>query len=291
MPPSTRYRNATAIIQTKNSATDSTSETFSALHGSIRRICMLARTGPRGWVPTWTRPVGAAGRLGGSDVVRSAGGLRCGGRGIGPGQVRQLAGVGLVGDQLVARRGHGLLRFLGCGGRRCGRRRGRPARDEAVEPGVDTGGVTGGAARGRSPARPGSPAGPLRWLGRARRAPLPRRDVGGVGDPAGGRTGRRRAGPRRRVAERPAVMPEPAAEPLPLPGPSPVRGYPGSFGELTYGSLAQVVTSRRARRLRLPGPPRRCAQWQPVCRPHPGSSSEHPWSAARPCEPGEPRSG
>jgi hypothetical protein len=52
MPPSTRYRNATAIIHTKNCATDNTSDTFSVLHGSIRRICMLARTGPLCRVPT-----------------------------------------------------------------------------------------------------------------------------------------------------------------------------------------------------------------------------------------------
>ena len=54
MPPSTRYRNATAIIQTKNNATDSTNETFNVLHGSMRRICMLARTGPRARADTWT---------------------------------------------------------------------------------------------------------------------------------------------------------------------------------------------------------------------------------------------
>src|ERR1700758_3430724 len=54
MPPSTRYRNATAIIQTKKSATDNTSDTFSTLHGSTRRTCRLARTGPLVRVPTWT---------------------------------------------------------------------------------------------------------------------------------------------------------------------------------------------------------------------------------------------
>jgi hypothetical protein len=46
MPPRTRYRNATAIIQMKNNATDRTAETLSTLHGSTRRICILARTGP-----------------------------------------------------------------------------------------------------------------------------------------------------------------------------------------------------------------------------------------------------
>ena len=63
MPPSTRYRNATAIIQTKNSATDSTSDTFSALHGSTLRICIPARTGPVcRRVPTWMRLVAGPGR-------------------------------------------------------------------------------------------------------------------------------------------------------------------------------------------------------------------------------------
>ena len=56
MPPSTRYRNATAIIQTKNNATDSTSDTFNVLHGSTRRICMLARSGPGVRDDTWMRP-------------------------------------------------------------------------------------------------------------------------------------------------------------------------------------------------------------------------------------------
>src|SRR5262245_4715933 len=31
-----------------------------------------------------------------------------------------------------------------------------------------------------------------------------------------------------------------AGEPLALPGASPARGYPGSFGELTYGSLTSL---------------------------------------------------
>src|SRR6185369_11095817 len=85
MPPSTRYRNATAIIHTKNSATDSTSDTFRVLHGSTRRICMLARTGPLCLVPAWTRLAAWLGRLAGSAVVRSGAGLRCcGGRGFGP---------------------------------------------------------------------------------------------------------------------------------------------------------------------------------------------------------------
>gem|GEM_PF-4377955 len=40
--------------------------------------------------------------------------------------------------------------------------------------------------------------------------------------------------------DRDAPSPAPLPEPLVPPGPSPVRGDPGSFGELTYGSLAQV---------------------------------------------------
>ena len=46
---------------------------------------MLARVpGRADEVSACTRPVGAAGRFGGSVVVRSIGGLRCGGRGTGP---------------------------------------------------------------------------------------------------------------------------------------------------------------------------------------------------------------
>jgi hypothetical protein len=68
IPPSTRYRNATAIIQMKNNAMDNTSDTFKTVHGSTRRICMLARTGPRR-AATWTRApepedVATAGGLG-----------------------------------------------------------------------------------------------------------------------------------------------------------------------------------------------------------------------------------
>ena len=44
---------------------------------------------------------------------------------------------------------------------------------------------------------------------------------------------------------------------------------------------------RRLRRRLL----RRCARWLTVCRPHPGSSTERPWSAAPPCAPGAPRCG
>src|SRR5436305_14329231 len=85
MPPSTRYRNATAIIHTKNSATDNTNDTFSVLHGSIRRICMLARTGPLCRVPACRRLVAVV-RLTGSEDGRGSGaGLRgCGERGDGP---------------------------------------------------------------------------------------------------------------------------------------------------------------------------------------------------------------
>src|SRR3954468_9843918 len=74
MPPSTRYKNATAIIHTKNRATDNTSDTFSALHGSTRRIYMLARTGPLWRVPTWMRLVAVV-RLTGSDDGRSGAGF------------------------------------------------------------------------------------------------------------------------------------------------------------------------------------------------------------------------
>src|SRR5581483_3021755 len=85
MPPSTRYRNATAIIQTKNSATDNTSDTFSVLHGSIRRICMLARTGPRARPETWMRLVGRpAADVDDVSGPRSGIGLRCAGRGAPP---------------------------------------------------------------------------------------------------------------------------------------------------------------------------------------------------------------
>src|ERR1700754_241908 len=81
MPPSTRYRNATAIIHTKNSATDNTSDTFSVLHGSILRICMLARIGPLGLLPTCVRGVPGV-RLAGSADGRDSGALRgCGDRG------------------------------------------------------------------------------------------------------------------------------------------------------------------------------------------------------------------
>src|ERR1700759_4403426 len=83
MPPSTRYRNATAIIQTKNNATDSTSDTFRVLHGSTRRICMLARSGPGVRDDTWIRPSDRTGAVIGSSP-RSATGFRCPPRGIGP---------------------------------------------------------------------------------------------------------------------------------------------------------------------------------------------------------------
>src|ERR1700726_1485035 len=79
MPPRTRYRNATAIIQTKNSATDSTSDTLSTLHGSTRRICMLARTGPLVGGRTCIRFVRASDT--GSPPGRSGAGLFRGGRG------------------------------------------------------------------------------------------------------------------------------------------------------------------------------------------------------------------
>src|SRR6202045_4911359 len=79
MPPRTRYRNATAIIQTKNSATDSTSDTLSTLHGSTRRICMLARTGPLVGGRTCIRFVRADDT--GSPPGRSGAGLFRGGRG------------------------------------------------------------------------------------------------------------------------------------------------------------------------------------------------------------------
>src|ERR1700722_4766696 len=83
MPPSTRYRNATAIIQTKNNATDSTADTFKVLHGSTRRICMLARTGPTGRDDTWMRPSDRTGAVIGTSG-RSFADLRCPARGIGP---------------------------------------------------------------------------------------------------------------------------------------------------------------------------------------------------------------
>src|SRR6202140_1198776 len=79
MPPRTRYRNATAIIQTKNSAPDSTSDTLSTLHGSTRRICMLARTGPLVGGRTCIR-FGRADDMG-SPPGRSGAGLFRGGRG------------------------------------------------------------------------------------------------------------------------------------------------------------------------------------------------------------------
>src|ERR1700757_4488130 len=80
MPPRTRYRNATAIIQTKNNATDSTSETLSTLHGSTRRICMLARTAPLVGGPTCTRPDrAAAASLPGRFAGLERGGPRGGG--------------------------------------------------------------------------------------------------------------------------------------------------------------------------------------------------------------------
>src|ERR1700712_92120 len=82
MPPSTRYRNATAIIHTKNSATESTSETLSTLHGSSRRICMLARTGPVDLFVTWFRGV-RTGLGPGSGPKGWVAGLR-GDRGAGP---------------------------------------------------------------------------------------------------------------------------------------------------------------------------------------------------------------
>ena len=85
MAPSTTYRNATAIIQTKNSATLSSRETFSALHGS---------TGAPAWSPAPT--AGAAGPdpmrvvraedawAGVSATARARGADCCGGLGIGP---------------------------------------------------------------------------------------------------------------------------------------------------------------------------------------------------------------
>ncbi|EPQ70763.1 hypothetical protein MMMB2_4597 [Mycobacterium marinum MB2] len=99
IPPRTRYRKATAIIQMKNSATESSADTFSVLHGSIRRICMLARTGPRAARrdDTWkrdsrdSRASAAADRAAPAtgwapelSAPRSGAGLRCTGRGAGP---------------------------------------------------------------------------------------------------------------------------------------------------------------------------------------------------------------
>ena len=86
MPPSTRYRNATAIIQTKNNATDSTADTFKVLHGSTRRICMLARTGPRGRDETWIRPSDRTGAVIESSG-RSSADFRCARTGYRSGQV------------------------------------------------------------------------------------------------------------------------------------------------------------------------------------------------------------
>src|ERR1700685_741500 len=75
MPPSTRYRNATAIIQQKNTAPEITADTFKVLHGSTRRICMLARTGPTGRDDTWMRPSDRTGAVIGS-AARGVGHLR-----------------------------------------------------------------------------------------------------------------------------------------------------------------------------------------------------------------------
>ena len=103
MPPSTRYRNATAIIQTKNSATDSTADTFKVLHGSTRRICMLARTGPGVRDDTWIR---ASERTGAVIVLIRALGSRLPlpSTGNRAGQVGQFTGV-RIGLPALVRRG------------------------------------------------------------------------------------------------------------------------------------------------------------------------------------------
>ena len=216
MPPSTRYRNATAIIQTKNNATDSTSETFSALHGSIRRICMLARTGPDCCGrPTCTRP---------GAVARPAPAARCvqarpcaaGPRGR-AGQVGKFTGVGLAdaGRRFVA----------------CGSLRGGSLRVGAV-------GGSGPTARGppemkrfRRASTPGEWPGAAAASMRLRAGGLPRRARGGCSAPRGPRARAATAAVTGSVTwPRPIALPmEPVSdssgtEPLALPGPSPARG-------------------------------------------------------------------
>lgn len=47
----------------------------------------------------------------------------------------------------------------------------------------------------------------------------------------------------------------------------------------------------RSRRRSLRGSLRRCARWPTACRPHPGSSTERPWSVVPPCGPDAPSCG
>ena len=139
MPSSTTYRNATAIIHTKNSATEITSDTFSVDHGSIaadldRRPQSLTRDragrhGERG-----------SGRLAGrAGCSRGTGGQRM----LDRGQVRQVlrqigAGDVRVGPSMTAAlTWPGLRRRLrGLSSLRAARAPLRPARG----PGEDVGG-------------------------------------------------------------------------------------------------------------------------------------------------------
>src|SRR5690349_19598292 len=206
MPPSTRYRNATAIIQTKNSATDNTSDTFSVLHGSIRRICMLARPGPLCRLPTCVRPE-AEGRLAGSDAGRcSEVALRgCACRGAGPD--KSGSSLAYVSGRTVSVRSPNGAASWSCAGAPDppAMKRFSRASTPALWP------PSGACRCGWRLA----PAGPRCQGGTS----LPPRGDGLPGEPL-------------------SVDDGPPPEPLALPGASPVRGYPGSFGELTYGSLA-----------------------------------------------------
>src|ERR1700693_1960095 len=167
MPPRTRYRNATAIIQTKNSATDSTSDTLSTLHGSTRRICMLARTGPLVGGRTCIRFVRADDT--GSPPGRSGAGLFRGGRGTAVDRAGRSLRIPLVraGGGTSGRAGGGTSGRAGggagasgwgaCGFAAAGPEMKRLIRSSTPDGAWGPGGGSGRRAGGASGARPFAP--------------------------------------------------------------------------------------------------------------------------------------
>ena len=248
---------------------------------------MLARTGPprarrdtATWEPRPSRDSGVARSR--PRRARRAGGLR---RALGrelalrgtrnrPGQIRQLAGVGLGRTCLTARR-----HVVGLSHRRRAARRRRRPGDEAVQPVVK--------AR-RWGAWPHIRGRVVRWalrrVGRASGASLPGRRVRRIGDTA--RSGRcpvctgtlsqrvpvegvaRLGGARLVRCSHPELL---TCLPRPL-----------SLLRLSRAESKCPTHPRRFRRRSL----QRCARWPTACRPHPGSSNARPWSAVPPCGPG-----
>ncbi len=182
-------------------------------------------------------------RVAGSGALRSPPGLRCGGRGPGPDK---------SGSSLAYTSGRtGSLRVAGncaASGSRAGAGAGSRA-GAGTGAGPDVGADAGGpcaagppemnwlmrASTAGEPARAPSPFGGPSWVrcgGRVR--DVPRCQGGGTSPCSAGASGP--VGPG--LGGRPPST-GPLLEPLAPPGLSPVRGGPGSFGELTYGSLAQ----------------------------------------------------